>query len=119
VANSLVNYNDHLHHGYSVEMVNCDGFVKKNTLHINLLKIDAEGAELSVLKGSEAVLREHKPYCILAMHPNSIKQFGDSNELIWEFLQTLNCKIEFNGSSIDKKTFYEKEELFNVHLSPL
>jgi FkbM family methyltransferase len=118
VANSLVNYNDNVHMGYEVDLIKCDSFVQKKNIKVNFFKIDAEGAELSVLKGAEWVLREQKPYCILSMHPSSILKFGDSSEKIWNFLQGLNYYILVNNKNTSEAEFCGLKEMFEVHLIP-
>lgn len=118
VANSLVNYNDNIHTGYKVELIQCDTFVQKHNIKVGFFKIDAEGAELSVLKGAEKVLREQKPYCILSMHPASIIKFGDSNEKIWKFLAGLDYDVHVNNKSVTEADFCQMKEMFEAHLIP-
>ena len=118
VANSLVDYDDNIHHGYDVEVICCDDFVRDNNIKVNFLKIDAEGAELHVLKGAVRILKEHRPYCILAMHPDSILKFGDSNTKIWDYLLDLPYTIYHQNQKIDRETFCAKQNLFDVHLIP-
>ena len=42
------------------------------------MKIDVEGYELHVLKGSERVLREDRPHIMLELHPEQIARLGGS-----------------------------------------
>ena len=117
-SNSLVNYGDNIHKEYSVSVESVDEFTKEKGVKVDFLKIDAEGAELSVLKGAKNVLTQQKPICILAMHPASILKFGDTNESIWDYIQTFGYSIWYRDKPIGKKDFCEKKELFDVHLLP-
>lgn len=87
-----------------------------NIRHIDFIKIDAEGAEYSVLKGAERVIEEFHPKIILALHPNSILNFGDTLEEIWNFIESKNYAVIYKQNSIDKNTFINKTELFDVFL---
>lgn len=118
VANSLVNYNDTIHKGYDVELTSCDSFCDENKIAPAFLKIDAEGAELSVLKGASKTLKIHRPFCILSMHPLSLQKGGNSNEMVWDFVQQFNYEILYENKRIDKAGFVEKKDLFDVHLLP-
>lgn len=117
-SNSLVNYGDNVHKEYTVHLITVDDFTQEHALKIDFLKIDAEGAELSVLKGAAKVLTEQRPICILAMHPASIKKFGDSNEDIWNYIETKPYTVWYRDKKIDKAFFCAKTELFDVHLLP-
>ena len=104
--------------GYEVNVMSIDQFVKERNIRIDFIKIDAEGAELGVLKGGWKTINENKPLIILAMHPKSIAQRGNTNEQIWNFLAPLNYKILFNGDQIEKSVFCKKSYLFDVQLIP-
>ncbi|MBR4252201.1 MAG: FkbM family methyltransferase [Kiritimatiellae bacterium] len=41
---------------------------------LDLVKIDVEGAELSVLKGMERVLEKHHPHILMEVHPRQLKE---------------------------------------------
>jgi FkbM family methyltransferase len=120
VANSLVDpHSDEFPEtGYEVNVASIDQFVKERNIKIDFIKIDAEGAELGVLRGGWNTIRENKPLINLAMHPNSIANRGDTNEQIWDFLAPMNYKILFKGEPIEKSTFCSKTDLFDVHLIP-
>lgn len=120
VANSLVADPERKRNSYEVPMVALDEFVEKNNAgHIDFIKIDAEGAELSVLKGARKILTEHRPVCILGMHPSSIYKFGDSAKAIWDFIRDVNYRVEFNETLMEESDFCERSELFEVHLLPI
>ena len=118
LANSLIDYNnpEHPQKGYEVNVTSIDEFVKEKKVMVDFIKIDAEGAELGVLKGARNTIMTTKPLIILSMHPGSITKRNESNEQIWNFLTPLNYKILFDGKQIDKKDFCNKTDLFDVQL---
>ncbi len=85
-------------------------------MKVDFIKIDAEGAELGVLKGGRNTIISDKPLIILSMHPKSIAHRGETNEQIWDFLAPLNYKILLDGNKIEKTDFCNKKDLFDVQL---
>ena len=53
----------------SIQTVTLDSFCREAAVRPNVVKIDVEGAELLVLRGSEELLTESQPTLILAVHP--------------------------------------------------
>lgn len=117
-GNSLVNFDDNKHKGYEVNIVSIDEYMAENGLVVNFLKIDAEGAELSVLLGAGKTIALQKPFCILSMHPESIRRFGHTNQQIWEFIQTHQYDVVHENKLMSENEFCLKEEMFDVHLLP-
>jgi FkbM family methyltransferase len=106
-------------HRIDVDLTSIDEFVTDNKLSkIDFLKIDAEGAEYSVLKGCEATLRRDKPKIILALHPASIINFGNSLEQIWDYLQSFGYTVVFKSEKVDRTFFTSQSDLFDVFLFP-
>jgi hypothetical protein len=56
-----------------------DRICEEMTIHPDLLKIDVEGYELNVLRGSERVLREDGPTIFLELHPAELVKFGHTS----------------------------------------
>lgn len=44
----------------------------------DLVHIDAEGAEVSILEGGKSILKNHSPSIYLVIHPDKIREYGDS-----------------------------------------
>ena len=53
--------------------LSCDDFVSAYEVVPSLLKIDVEGAEMSVLKGAESLLSNHKPVILLSTHGEQLR----------------------------------------------
>jgi FkbM family methyltransferase len=115
-SNSLVkNKPDNESSAYEVQMVTIDSVVLKYVLKPSLIKIDAEGAELDVLKGGLKTFKEYKPVLILGLHPDFIKQKGDSLQAIWELLKDCNYEVRLEGKSMAKEDFCNRDNLYDVH----
>jgi FkbM family methyltransferase len=52
----------------SVPVRTLDDYLRTSHLHPNLVKIDVEGAELSVLRGASQMLREARPVVLIEIH---------------------------------------------------
>ena len=119
VSNSLVEYNrTEKLETCEVDVITIDDFIAKRKIKIDFIKIDAEGAELSVLRGAQNTLLDQRPLMILALHPEAIAARNESNEMIWYFLKSMNYSILYDEKKISKREFDDNNELFDVHLVP-
>jgi FkbM family methyltransferase len=100
---------------YDVPLVSIDSIVAEYTIHPSLIKIDAEGAELDVLKGGIKTFRDHQPVLILGLHPAFITQKGDSLEAIWELLTENGYQLRGDAKQVTKQDFCNRTGLFEVH----
>lgn len=100
---------------YDVKLVTIDGIVTTHGITPSLIKIDAEGAELDVLKGGVKTFKQMKPVLILGLHPAFIKQKGDSLEAIWDLLAGVSYKTEMEGKEMSREDFCSRDLLFDVH----
>ena len=76
---------------------------------IDYLKIDAEGAELSILKGSESLLKKEKISCIQLEYGGAYEDAG----------YTIKDVVEYLGSSGYKEFFRTNDELLFAHESDI
>ena len=83
-----------------VMIISLDDFFKESLVLPDIIKIDVEGAELSVLKGSKNLLSESKPAILLSTHGDKVK-----NDCI-DFLKQFNYKTfkPLDANSIEKAT---------------
>ena len=103
---------------HTVTLFTIDQVVEKYSLTPGLLKIDAEGAELDVLKGGRNTLQKFKPILILGLHPTFINQKGDTLEGIWDRLSEAGYEIRENEKTLIKSDFCGRQLLFDVHCIP-
>jgi len=119
-SNSIVKRSDKKRRLQYTEAIKIDSFVDGNQISgVILIKIDAEGAELNVLKGAEITLSRFRPFVILAIHPILIKNNGQRLEDIFDFIERNNFQTLYQGSQILREDFISKKELFDVHLVPV
>lgn len=118
-SNSLVDFRDNqTSRGIKVPLISIDDFA--TTIgHINFIKIDVEGAEYEALLGAKNTLVNHKPTCILALHPKQIQSNGNSLADIWDVVKQYGYQVLFDGAAITKEVFCSKQDLFDVHLLPV
>jgi FkbM family methyltransferase len=65
-----------------------------DTGHITMIKIDVEGAELSVLKGAMKTLQQHKPYVIFECGLGASDYYGTKPEDVYNlFINGIGMKI--------------------------
>ena len=104
-------------HKIDVDVVTIDNISEIHQLvNVDLIKIDAEGAEYSVLKGAIKTINKNHPKIILALHPTSINDFGDTLSEIWDFIIKYDYKVIYNHDEINKDFFINQKDLFDVFL---
>ena len=75
------------------KQVTIDDFVQEHNCIPELLKIDVEGAEKSVLLGAEKVLKKYHPQIILSVHPKQIEMMGYTLEDLMNIIHSFNYEI--------------------------
>ena len=119
-SNSLVNYKDDRQlHGIDVEVTSVDAFVKeKNISRLNFIKIDVEGAEYDTLCGAAETLKNLRPVCIVAIHPEPIKAKGDRLEDIYDLIIACGYRITLNKKEFTREELLANKELIDLHIYP-
>jgi FkbM family methyltransferase len=122
-ANTLVQNSklSHASESYTVVVTSVDTFVRERNLSVGCIKIDAEGAELGVLKGAGATIRKDNPIILLSLHPEPIRSRGDTLKEIWVLIESYGYKVLScdTGEVLNENLFCEATELFDVHLLPI
>lgn len=72
----------------TVPAVTIDEFAAEHGAVPEVIKIDVEGAELRVLRGAERTLRDHSPVIFCEIHPNQMRNMGDSVEELRAFVES-------------------------------
>jgi FkbM family methyltransferase len=103
---------------YEVKVTSVDVFVKEKNIKVDCVKIDAEGAELGVLRGAANTINKQRPIILLSIHPEPIQSRGDSLTEIWDFLEENRYKVLLSGVELGKHNFCSAIDLFDVHLIP-
>jgi FkbM family methyltransferase len=81
-----------------VKTISLDNFIKNRGIEPNLLKIDVEGAELSVLEGAKNYMIQNKPVLLIETHGDTLKK------KCFKFLDEIGYKkvIPIDSESIEK-----------------
>lgn len=93
-----------------VEMRTLDSFLE-NFESLSFIKIDAEGAELRILKGAEKTLTTFKPALGFELGNSSLINYEYGAEDYFDFLKTLDYEIySIFGNKLDRTEFLECTE---------
>lgn len=76
-----------------IETITLDTFSVQSGLIPNLIKIDAEGAEIWVCEGAKHLLAHHHPALIIAIHPLWLPE-GQKMEDLFKLLNGFGYRIE-------------------------
>ena len=86
---------DSTQHTIEVEIATGDSIVDRRELpDPTVLKIDVEGAELSVLRGMKETLREHCRLVYVEVHPDKIDEYGKSPAEVHSLLEEAGFEFE-------------------------
>lgn len=120
-SNSLVQYKeDRSLHGIDVAVTSIDNFVQeKNISRLDFIKIDVEGAEYDTLQGAVHTLKNLRPVCIVAIHPEPIAAKGDKLEDIYDLISSCNYRIMLDKKEFSKAAMLANAELIDLHIYPL
>lgn len=106
--NSITNYNQKFKKSEKVDQTTIDLFCEVNNLNPEIIKIDAEGAEIDILQGSANILKTCNPVIFLSVHPKILIQKGQSTEELFYFLKNLDYKI-FDKNNLETNKFFLEE----------
>ncbi|MFX1522631.1 MAG: FkbM family methyltransferase [Promethearchaeota archaeon] len=81
-----------------VKTISLDNFIKNKGVEPNLLKIDVEGAEISVLEGAKNYMIQKKPILLIETHGDTLKK------KVFKFLNEIGYKkvIPIDSESIEE-----------------
>lgn len=101
-----------------VSTITLDDFVAERALLPHCIKIDAEGAELGVLRGGSLMLARARPALAISLHPAPIRRGGGSLDEIWALLSDFGYDVSMAGRAVDGAWFREQTQIFDVHALP-
>jgi len=71
---------------FSIPLRTLDGLCDELAFRPDILKLDVEGYEISVLRGAQRILRQDRPLLFLEIHPQRIRELGGSPAELWTVL---------------------------------
>jgi FkbM family methyltransferase len=78
---------------YRAPIIPLDEYFHRDGADPDLLKIDVDGAEMSVLRGMSRILKEGKPDLLLEVHPTLLPLFGSTASEVCSFLHGLDYRF--------------------------
>lgn len=96
------------------KQISLDDFIEKTKLKPDVIKIDVEGSEYNVLKGSRRVIESYKPIIFLSVHPRQLTLFRSSVEELKSIIDSLG----YNARDWDGKKVEDLDGLKEYILMP-
>ena len=102
-----------------VKTISLDEFVTSSRLHVDCLKIDAEGAEVAILRGGRKLLMQQRPKTHLSLHPKQIQAGGGSLAEVWDLANDYRMLLCLpQGDRASREWLCAQHELLDVLLLP-
>ncbi|HEU5373742.1 MAG TPA: FkbM family methyltransferase [Gaiellaceae bacterium] len=114
-----------------VPVTSVDRYVAGSDCVPDVIKIDVEGSELAILRGSMSVLRDHRPVVIMELNPVSARAAGHTVDDYVDLLHSLSYEIwpipepgrrkhagEPAREPFDARRHIVQDELVNVVCTP-
>jgi FkbM family methyltransferase len=103
-ANSLI-CTERSKHEVMVKTVSLDDFTERRGVSISCLKIDAEGAELDILRGARNTFLTSRPAVQIEVHPHAIAQAGGTLREVWDLLRSYRMSVFYADSPVTDEWF--------------
>ena len=105
-----------------VSVEKLDDVVRKEELrHVDVIKMDIEGSEMSALQGAIGTLRQFHPLIILELSDRTLRYQGWSSQYVWQFLSENGYVIYgFDDNTglpvqMQRKQYFDAENVIAVH----
>ena len=80
--------------------INLDLYCRRKGISPDIIKIDAEGSEIEILKGAKTIIIKYKPIIFLSLHPYHIKKIGNDIHDLSSILSEIKYDIIDNKSPV-------------------
>jgi len=114
MGNSLIEHSSAAADELAVPLVTVDGI--SAGADVSCLKIDAEGAELDILRGSQRTLARCRPALTVEVHPWLLDR--GLRLAIWELLARCDYEVRLGGRCLDREAFLLHESPFEIQALP-
>ncbi len=79
--------------GVEVEAITLDSFVQQNSVRVDFIKIDIQGAEGLFLQGAKSVLSSQNPQILMEYWPFGLENLGSDPKEVWRSFEELGYEI--------------------------
>ena len=90
--------------------INLDKYCIRKDISPDIIKIDAEGSEIEILKGAKKIIKKFKPIIFLSLHPYHIKKIGNDIHDLSRILSEIKYDI-IDKDNNNPKSFKLEEYL--------
>ena len=103
-----------------VNTVSIDDFAEINNLKIHFIKMDAEGAELDILKGAGKTILAHRPSGIISVHCFAFTDKEQTLADIWQIVSDYKLIPLFHNEEMTELQFLSmsKTDIFDFQFTP-
>jgi len=98
-----------------VPTVTIDDLAAEAGRPVSCVKIDVEGAELDVLRGSARTLAADRPALTLDIHPAQLQSCGGSVAEIWDLLVHAGYVPVDGAGALNREAIVAREQIFELH----
>ena len=107
--NTIINFkNKKLFKKKLKEQISLDNFLIKRNFKPDLIKIDAEGSEIFILKGAIKIILKYKPDIFLSIHKKHLKELNLNLKELLKIIKEIGCKIQDSKGNFSEN-FNSKE----------
>jgi len=89
----VIRKKEHSYNKVMKRQISLDDFIETNGIAPEVIKLDVEGSELDVLRGSRRMLAKCNPIIFLSVHPVSLELLGQSAEELIRFTESLDYSV--------------------------
>lgn len=116
-TNSLLAHSEGTHRT-SVATTTVDEFVDSHGLKPTVIKIDAEGSELDIIKGARRTILRQRPAIAMELHGSILASSGSSLQELWDTLESLGMLVFRGGQAVNRTWFVSQRKPIEVQILP-
>lgn len=112
--NKHVTEGDYITETLTVKVDKLDNIIDPS-IHIDLIKIDVEGAEMEVLKGAERILKNSRPIILFEFGAGGIGAYDTTPEMIYDYLTDCGLVLSTLDYFLTRKQHFNNTEFLGQY----
>jgi FkbM family methyltransferase len=98
-----------------IQVVRMDDIIP-DSVKIDFIKIDVEGAEFMVLRGGKETVLRNKPVIVFEYGKGSSENYGTTPEYVWElFTETFSMRLWLMADWLENKPAFDRETFLDQY----